>query len=317
MYILFRDSISTTKYGSMGKTGTRLQYLGLARTRVTDQQHVDITAVPRPSTSPTPRDILVSPSKELEENPLLDVVHGPHARRQRTRQDGVNVRMLRELLDLLLHVGLAHDLTLLLVLLLLAHAAADARHAIAPREPGRLVEAEAVVLAETDVDDVEERLEEALDRPTPRVHAHRHAAEDPRHDEPVARLAHVHQLVVRAQRDRVRRLPVRDRVRRLLQPDHLAVRELAAVVHERHRADGRADVARARRWLVDLAAVDFDLHGVVAGEAAEEGDFHVGNDGSRPDDQTLDTNEFVGVLKAAASQFLRTQIGVMSLYLAG
>src|SRR6267142_5949744 len=143
--------------------------------------------------------------------------------------------------------------------------------------------------------DIEECLEEALDRPAPRVHAHGHAAEYPGDDQAVARLAYVHELIVRAQGDRVRRLSVRDRVRRLLQPDDLAVCELATVVDEGHRADGRADVAWACRRLIDLTAVDFNLDGVVTGEAAEEGDLHIGNDGSRPDDQTLDTNEFIRV----------------------
>jgi len=66
-------------------------------------------------------------------------------------------------------------------------------------------------------------------------------------------------------------------------------------VDEGHRTDRRADVAWACRRFIDLTTVDFNLDGVVAGEATEEGDLHIWNDGSRPDDQTLDTNEFIRI----------------------
>ncbi|KAH9969328.1 hypothetical protein BGW80DRAFT_1335609 [Lactifluus volemus] len=140
---------------------------------------------------------------------------------------------------------------------------------------------------------VEKSLEQALDRPTTWIHAHQHTAEYTRDNETVARLAHVHQFIVRAERDRVWRLTIRHRVGRLLQSDHLSVRKLAAVVHERHGADRGTDVARAGRWLIDLTAVDPDLHGVVAGEAAEKGSVHVGDDGGGSDDKTFDTDKFV------------------------
>lgn len=64
---------------------------------------------------------------------------------------------------------------------------------------------------------------------------------------------------------------------------------------EGHGSDGGADVARAASGLVDLAAVDFDLDGVGAGEAAEEGDFHVGDDGCGTDDEAFDAHELVRV----------------------
>ena len=78
--------------------------------------------------------------------------------------------------------------------------------------------------------DVQEGLEEAFDRPSSWVDAHGYAAEYARDDETVTRLAHVYELVVRAQGDRVRGLPVWNRIGRLLQPDDLTVCKLAAVV---------------------------------------------------------------------------------------
>jgi hypothetical protein len=131
---------------------------------------------------------------------------------------------------------------------------------------------------------VQKCLEEALDHLALRIHPHGHAAEHPHDEEAVAWLAHIHQLVIRAQGDCERCLPIWDHVGRLLQLDNLAVCNLAAVVDQRQCADGCADVARARNRLVDLTAVDFDLDGVVTCEAAEKGDFHTRNDRSCSDD---------------------------------
>jgi hypothetical protein len=60
----------------------------------------------------------------------------------------------------------------------------------------------------------------------------------------------------------VRRLAIRNGIGRFLQADDLAIRELAAVVHEGHRADGGAHVAGTPRGLFDFAAIDLDLHGM-------------------------------------------------------
>lgn len=59
---------------------------------------------------------------------------------------------------------------------------------------------------------------------------------------------------------------------------------------EGHGADGCADFTRAARGFVDLATVDFNLDGVVAGEATEEGNFHVRNNWGCTDDETFDAN---------------------------
>ena len=47
--------------------------------------------------------------------------------------------------------------------------------------------------------------------------------------------------------------------------------------------------------LIYLTTVDLYLHGVVASQAAEERNLHVWNNRCRPDDETLDADEFVGV----------------------
>ncbi len=112
--------------------------------------------------------------------------------------------------------------------------------------------------------DIEVRLEQTLEGALARVRAHGHAAVDACYDDAVSRLRDVDELVVHAERHGVRCLPVGDRVGRLLQPDDLSVRELAPVVHERHGAYGGADIARAASRLLDLAAVNLDLHGVRA-----------------------------------------------------
>jgi hypothetical protein len=69
-----------------------------------------------------------------------------------------------------------------------------------------------------------------------------------------------------------------------LKANHLTVRKLAAVVDEGHRADGGTNVAGTPGGLFDFAAINFDLHGMRAGEAPEKGDFHVWNDWRRAND---------------------------------
>ena len=90
-------------------------------------------------------------------------------------------------------------------------------------------------------------------------------------------------------------LAIGHRVGGLLQADDLPVGEFAAVVHERHGPERGADVAGAALGFVNLTTVDFDLDGVVAGEAAEERNFHVGNDGCRSNDETLNAHELLGI----------------------
>jgi hypothetical protein len=50
-------------------------------------------------------------------------------------------------------------------------------------------------------------------------------------------------------------------------------------MHRRRVGSGR---------LIDLAAADFNLYSVGAGEAAEEGDYHAWDEGSRVDDEAFD-----------------------------
>ena len=57
----------------------------------------------------------------------------------------------------------------------------------------------------------------------------------------------------------------------------------------------RTHVARTTGWLLNLAAVDFDLEGVRTDGTAEKGDFHVGDDGGGANDETFDADKFVGV----------------------
>lgn len=64
---------------------------------------------------------------------------------------------------------------------------------------------------------------------------------------------------------------------------------------EGHGANRGTDIAGAARGLVNFSTVDLDLDGVGAGEAAEEGDFHVWDDWGSADDETFDADEFVRV----------------------
>ena len=66
-------------------------------------------------------------------------------------------------------------------------------------------------------------------------------------------------------------------------------------MHKRERAHGSADVAWATRGLGYFSAVDFDLDRVRAGEAAEEGDFHIGDDGGGANDEAFDRDELICV----------------------
>ena len=70
-------------------------------------------------------------------------------------------------------------------------------------------------------------------------------------------------------------------------------------MYERHRANGCTDVARTTARFFDLAAVDFDLDSMGAGEAPEERHFHVWDDGSGADDETLDADELVGICRCS------------------
>ena len=145
------------------------------------------------------------------------------------------------------------------------------------------------------MDDVEEGAEEALQRPLSWVHAHGHRAEDTSDDKAVSRLRDVNELIIYTQRDGVWRLAVGYCIGRFLQANDLSVCELAAVVDEGHGAHSCTDVAWAARGLVNFPALDVDLDGVVAGQAAEEGGLHVWDDGRRADDEPLDADKLVRV----------------------
>jgi hypothetical protein len=145
------------------------------------------------------------------------------------------------------------------------------------------------------MDDIDIGLEEALERSLTRIDADRDASEDTSQNESVAGFRNIDEFIVDTQRDGVRCLTIRDRIRRFLQPNDLSVGEFAAVVDEGHGTDGATDISWAASGFFDLASVDFHLHSVLAGEAAEEGYFHVWNDGGCANDETFDAHELVGV----------------------
>ena len=78
----------------------------------------------------------------------------------------------------------------------------------------------------------------------------------------------VHKLVVAAQDDGMRGLPVGYSVGGLLQPDDLSIGELAAIVNEAHRAHCTTDIAGAAVRLGNAAAFNLDSVGVRALQAA-------------------------------------------------
>ena len=93
----------------------------------------------------------------------------------------------------------------------------------------------------------------------------------------------------------MRSLTIGHSVRSFLQTNYLPISKLAAVVHQRHRADRGADISRTSLGFVDFAAINLDLDSMVAGETAEECDFHIRDDGSGTDDETLYTDQLVRV----------------------
>lgn len=291
-----------------------LENLALRGTRVTDEEDVDVATVAWPAGTAAAVDALVGAAKELEEDPLFDVVHLPDARGERARQQLVDVVASRELDQLLLEIGPARragrgddaeqlvldgqlGLGRALLVVLLAADADDALAHPALAAARAEINAEALLVAALDVDDVEVGLEERLDDALLGVDADGDAAEDAGDLDPVAGLGDVDELVVDAEADGMRRLTVGHLVRRLLKPDDLPVGELAPVVDQAHGAVLAAHLARAPVRLGDPAAVDLDGLGVAAGEAAEEGALHVGDDGRRADDEALDGDDLVNVAR--------------------
>lgn len=279
-----------------------LQNLRLGDTRVTDEQHIDVTPVPGAASTTATRNALVRSAEQLQQDSFLHIVHRIDRRGKRPRKQLIDIMPLAQgaQLRLQLLALCCTPLPLDGVLLVVVHvdAPADTAHTrdtISPSRARASVDPKPVICADLDVHNVEECAEEALQRPLARVHAHRHAAEDAGDDKAVTWFRHVDELVVHAEGNGVGRLPVRHGVGGFLKADHLAVRELAAVVHERHGAHRATDVARAASGLVDFPALNLDLNSVVTGEAAEEGDFHVGDHGRCADDQTLDADELVRI----------------------
>ena len=83
-----------------------------------------------------------------------------------------------------------------------------------------------------------------------------------------------------------------------MQTNYLPISKLAAVVHQRHRADRGADISRTSLGFVDFAAINLDLDSMVAGETAEECNFHIRDDGGSTDDETLYTDKLVGIYES-------------------
>lgn len=279
-------------------TCTYLEDLGFADTRVADQKDVDIPSVSRASRASSSCDALVGAAEELQQNALLNILHSPDRRRERSRQNLVNIGPLAQLLQSGFHLC-AFRLRSIAVCsvfnLIFATDATDAGDAVAASRTGALIEPEFVVCAQAHVYDVQERLEEALQSSLAGVDTYRYASEDACYDQTVARLRDVHEFVVDAERDGMRSLAVGDSVGGFLQSYDLPVSKFTSVVNERHSANRRADVARAALRFVDFSTINLDLHRVVASQAAEERDLHVGNYGSCADDEALDADQLVRI----------------------
>lgn len=86
------------------------------------------------------------------------------------------------------------------------------RAPVQPHAPSRML----VVSSDFDMNDVQVGLEQTLDDPLPRVDSDRHAPEDACDDDTISGLDDVHQFVIHAQTDRMRRLAVWHRVGRFL-----------------------------------------------------------------------------------------------------
>ena len=249
-------------------------------------------------------------SEELAEHALLHVVELPDARRQSLGQALVDGRVLRHLLHLL------DALLRVLPSPLPAHCllgpaavgvgpARRARHVVFGRvlhEGRRLSLGLVAPRAEAEVYHVDVGLVHAPHDPLLGAHALRDRLENTRHLHAVARPHRVDEVVEAEEGHRLGGLALGDLVGRLLQPNHLLVREEAPVVHHLHRELGRAVLAA--RWLVDAPAVDHHLLLVAADSAAEVALLQVGYDRRHPRDHAGDGHQLVDVARVEVAQLV-------------
>ena len=188
-------------------------------------------------------------------------------------------------------------LSVLVIIVFTIANTANTRGAISTCWSSRFINRQPTTTTNLDVNNIDVGLEQTLQCSLTRVYANRDASEDTREDQSVTRLGDVHKLVINAERDGMGCLAIRDHVWCFLQSDNLTVREFAAVVDEGHRSNRGADVSRAAARFFDFASVNFDLDGVLAGQASEECHLHVWNDGRSANYETLDADEFVGIYK--------------------
>jgi hypothetical protein len=196
---------------------THLQDLRLGRSGISDKEDVDVSPVPRSSSSSTLGDALVRSTKELKEDTLLDVVHLPNTRRQTAGEILVDIlsttNLDHPLLELGLRARLANLLTLsievhlllllgtILALLVLSANADDAPPVVGGAS--RAVDAHAPLVRLLDVNDVEVGFEKRLDDALLGVEAYGDRAEDTGEVDAVSGLDEVDELVVEAEGDGV------------------------------------------------------------------------------------------------------------------
>jgi hypothetical protein len=145
------------------------------------------------------------------------------------------------------------------------------------------------------VDSVNVGFEQTLHRTHAGVDTRWDTAENTSDNEAITRLGNIHKLVVYTERHGMWCLAVGYSIWGLLKTNHLPVGKLASVVDERHCPDGSANFSTTTSGLFDLAPVDFNLHSMLASEAAEESHLHIGNNGSGSNNEPFDADQFVGI----------------------
>ena len=268
------------------------EQLGLGGGRVAAEEHVDVAAV---LWAASLVEGLVGAAEELKEDPLLHVVHLVDRRSQGARQEVIDVRPGAGLPDLRLFFSIDS------LHLLEAWSVKGSSFIVADGERGG-VGTHTLVINFLDVHRVDVGLMNALDGALAGIHAHGCDPEHARKFNAVTGFAEIDELIVDADRHRMRRLAGRHRVWCLLELDDLLVGEAAPVVDNLHGVFGPAPGSGAFGGLTNLAAVQGHRDRMATDVALEESILHIGDDWRCSDDKPLDADEFVHVRRVQSSE---------------